>query len=111
MRLDFNEESRQVRKTSELIRLAKNDPRYLEEHIYLCRVGLWLLVNCQITTDEHETLIDAILDSLDGHAFLRSYLRNHGVIESWEDERTKTYSTHAHAHWDALIMTYEFEGN
>jgi hypothetical protein len=100
-----------VRKTSELIRLAKTDPQYLGMYPYLCTVAIWLLKSKVISEDEYVVLTDAIRDSLDGHTFLRSYFRNHGIINHWDDERTPGYSEHAHLHWDTLIKAYESEGN
>lgn len=100
-----------MRKTSELLRLAKSDPQYLGMYPYLCSVALWLAKSHAITWEEYDILKAAIQDSLDGHTFLRSYFRNHGIINHWDDERTPGYSEHAHLHWETLIKAYESEGN
>lgn len=100
-----------MRKTSELLKLASNDPQYLFIYPYLCSVAIWLQKSEKITLEEFTVLTDAIRGSLDGHTFLRSYLRNYGLIEHWHDEETSGYSVHARLHWDTLIMTYEAEGD
>jgi hypothetical protein len=100
-----------MRKTSELLRLAKSDPQYLVMFEYLCSVAIWLLRSKAITEQEFTALTEAIRDSLDGHTFLRTYLRNNGIIDHLDDERTPGYSEHAHLHWDTLIKAYEAEGN
>jgi hypothetical protein len=99
-----------MRKSSELLKLAKNDPSYLESQHYLCRVASTLLLEGEITLPEYYELSQAILGSLDGFAYLRSFFRAGNIIAHQDDERSPSYAALAHAHWDAWIAELEAQG-
>lgn len=100
-----------MRKTSELLRLAKTDPRYLTVHPYLCLVVGELRKNSDISLDEYNNVGNAIYESLGNTVFLRSLLRKRHAIKHTDDERSPNYAVHAHAHWDKLIAKLEAQGN
>lgn len=102
-----------LRSASELIDLARKDPRYLAEggEPYLCHVLLILTSEGKINWVEAASARRAIYRELNGVSFLRTRLRVNGVINHLSDERSPEYSQLAHAFWDALIAKLQVAGN
>lgn len=98
-----------MRKASEIIRMAKDDPRYLSgNHMkripYLCHVVHSFHWEGTITPLERDVAIKEIEASLGGFAFLRTLLRSNGVIPHNMSECYPGYIAPAHKHWDNLIL-------
>lgn len=98
-------------KTSEVIDLARNDPRYLNEQPYLCYILSYLTREDKITISEYASAAESIMESIGGFVLLRTWLRNAGTIEHLEDERHPSYRHAANDHWDKLIAQLQAVGD
>jgi hypothetical protein len=92
-----------MRKASEIIHIARTDPRYLTDQYWLCFLLSDLCREGTIELEEYETAREAIDLSLGCVAYLRTLLRCNGSIPHNADERSAEYPAHAHAYWDRLI--------
>lgn len=98
-------------KTSEVIDLARNDPRYLNEQPYLCYVLSYLTRENAISISDYAAATEAIMASIGNFVLLRSWLRNNGTVEHLYDERHPVYRVAANTHWDKLIAELQAAGD
>ena len=99
-----------MRKASELVQIAKDDPRYLTTILNLCHVCIELRIEQVFTRDEFSSVVEHIKASLGGLAFLRTHLRNQGAIAHTDDERSRYFAKPARAHWNMLIAELKDKG-
>lgn len=97
-------------KASDVIELAKNDARYLNDEGWLCAVICHLVHDEIISEDVAELAKDVIRDRLDGKAFLRSKLIADDVISRAVRFSDPEYATVAHKFWEKLIVDLRAKG-
>lgn len=102
-----------MRKASELIDLARKDPRYLAKGgiPYLCHILFALEQEDTITWDEIWHAKRAITAGIGGRIYLRNHLRLTGVINHLSDENSPEFPACAQAFWEELIKKLQVAGN
>ena len=104
-----------MRKTSEILLLAKNHPQYLNytsghPNPWLCSCIGDLKYKESITAKEAENAYSAVYVSIGGFNVLKGFLIHSGAITSASKYSNKKYFEAAHAHWDKLIASLQAQG-
>lgn len=100
-------------KASDVIELAKNDPRYLNGvggSYWLCSVVNYLWDEQVIDREAFLATKDAIYESLNHEVFLASKLRDEGIISTKCCISSQEYATAAHEHWNTTIADLRAKG-
>lgn len=109
-----------MRKPSEVLQIAKDDPQYLSgdhhHHNWLCAILSDLRQDGIINRDEYNEareVINLALQTINGGysaIYLRGYLTVKRVIPAGTPYCTKTYHDAAHAFWADLITELQSQG-
>lgn len=97
-------------KASDVIELAKNDPRYPYVEGWLCSIIYELEKEAAISQDQGSSARDAIDQSLGQYSFLRSKFLDEGVIAPEVGYNSPQYRKVAIPFWDKLIAKLRAEG-
>lgn len=110
-----------MRKPSEVLQLAKDDPYYLggvhHHHNWLCSILAELrqdgIINSAEYTEAREIINLTLQTSSGGYSaiYLRGHLTVAGVIPAGTPYGSQTYRDAAHAFWADLIQKLQAQGS
>ena len=99
-----------MKKSSEILRLGKDDPRYLDSFGHMCFLLGRKCEEGDFTFKEYDDTVDCILEAIKPRSLLHRHLVHRSIISQDTNLWSAEYATAAHAFWEDLITKLEAEG-